>query len=92
MQTLWGESRTRRKRRRSRKLPTAAAYSITGSNDCEIIGHTLNSWDLAGCTICIDCGAKIFCPSCTPNHPTDENAIPVYCPRHEENEVKHAAI
>ena len=83
MQTLWGETRKSRKRRRSRKLPTAAAYSIT-ENDCEVIGHTLNTYDLAGCTTCMDCGARIFCPQCLPQHPTDGSAVAVLCPRYEE--------
>ncbi len=90
MQTLWGNTTRRRRKRRIRKRATAAPYSITGANDCEIIGHTLNTFDLAGCTTCMDCKANIFCPTCTPNHPTDANAIPVSCPRHEESAVKHA--
>src|SRR6266487_4017232 len=83
-QTLWGE--TIPKRRRKRKvipLLTAASYSIT-ENDCEILGHTLRVWDLAGCTICIDCGVRIFCPRCIARHPQDENAIALLCERHEE--------
>src|SRR5260221_520064 len=89
---LWEEKEPRhqRRKRRSRQLPTAAPYSITGDNDCGIIGHTLNMFDLSGCTTCMDCGAKIFCPTCTPNHPTDRDAIPVSCPRHEESQVQHA--
>ncbi len=58
-QTLWGETKTRR-RRRSRQPEPAALYSIIGSSDCEIIGHTLNHFDLAGCTTCLDCGVNIF--------------------------------
>jgi hypothetical protein len=93
MQNLWEEQKPKRRRRRRKviQLPLEVQYAITGTgNDCEIIGHTLNTYDLAGCTTCMDCGAKIFCPTCTPNHPTDETAIPVYCPRHEESEVRRA--
>ena len=86
-QTLWGETKTRR---RSRQRPTAVPYSITGSNDCEIIGHTEGHRDLAGCTVCLDCGVKLFCPQCFPKHPTDPNAIPVPCPHQEESQVSNA--
>ncbi len=93
MQTLWGESASnpRRRRRKVIPLPPTPAYSITGTgNDCEILGHVVNPYDLAGCTTCIDCGVHVFCPGCTPKHPTDEHAIPVCCPRHEESVVHHA--
>ncbi len=91
-QTLWGESKTRRCRRKSYTPRAKTPYSITDGDDCSILGHTLNHWSLAGTTTCMDCGAKIFCPTCTPTHPTDETAISVLCPRHEESEVEHAAI
>jgi len=92
-QTLWGETRQRRRRRRKRTSATRTStlpYSITGANDCEIIGHTEGHRDLAGCTVCLDCGVTIYCPGCLPEHPHDRNAIPLYCPRHEESEVNHA--
>jgi len=58
---------------------------ITGTgNDCEVIGHTLNTYDLAGCTICMDCGARIFCPVCIQKHPTDSQALAILCLGHEE--------
>ncbi len=88
-QTLWGETKTRRPRR-SHQHPTVAPYSITGSNDCEIIGHTEGHRDLAGCTVCLDCGVKIFCPQCIPQHPTDPNAVAILCSLHEESQVQHA--
>ena len=86
-QTLWGETKSRRhKRRRNNQTKSAAPYSITDGNDCEIVGHTLNHFDLAGCTTCISCHVNIFCPQCTKNHPRDDKAILVLCPRHEESE------
>ena len=85
-QTLWGNVPKRRQRKKVHPLPPTTPYTIT-DNDCAIFGHTLNSWDLAGCTTCMDCKVKAFCPRCTPKHPTDENAIPVVCPRHEESAV-----
>ena len=90
-QTLWGERKPRRRRkRRIRQLPTAAPYSITGTGkDCEIIGHTVSFRDLAGCTTCLSCGARIFCPRCIERHPTDENAIAILCEMHERP-VHHA--
>lgn len=88
-QTLWGETRTgQRRHRRSRQAKAEAPYSITGANDCEIIGHTLSHWSLAGTTTCMDCGAAIFCPDCTPQHPTDPQAVALLCPRHE-SEARH---
>jgi hypothetical protein len=89
MKTLWGET-VHRRRRRKGVPPTKTPYSITGSNDCEIIGHTEGHRDLAGCTVCLDCGVNIYCPGCLLEHPHDRNAIPLFCPRHEENEAKHA--
>ena len=92
-QTLWGSTTVPKRRRRQRRInnrTTATPFSITGSNDCQIIGHTEGHRDLAGCTVCLDCGVKICCPGCLPEHPQDRNAIPIYCPRHEESEVKHA--
>jgi len=86
-QTLWGETRTRRRCRRRNRQQITAPYSITETgNDCEIIGHTEGHRDLAGCTTCLDCGAKIFCPKCLLQHPNDPNAIPVLCPSHAESE------
>ncbi len=87
MQNLWGENIHRRQRRKRKVVPlTKTPYSITGTgNDCEIIGHTLGFRDLAGCTVCLDCHAKIFCPACSPKHPQDETAVPVFCERHEES-------
>ena len=84
---LWGEKVPRSKRKRKFvPLPTATPYSIT-ANDCEILGHTLREWDLAGCTICIDCGVNIFCPHCTSKHPQDVNALPLLCEHHSESTV-----
>ena len=86
---LWDEHipQPKRKRKKIIHLPTVTPYSITGSDDCQLLGHVLNSWDLAGCTTCISCGVRIFCPQCTAHHPTDENSVPVLCPRHEESTV-----
>ena len=89
MQNLWGEN-IRLRHRRKKAAPRPQSYSITGGNDCEVLGHTLNMFDLSGCTTCMDCGAKIFCPRCTPIHPRDEKAVPVLCERHEERQVQHA--
>lgn len=91
-QTLWGETKTRRRRRRRNHQQRAEApYSITDGNDCEILGHAEGHRDLAGCTTCISCGVKIFCPQCITRHPQDDKAIPVLCPRHEqESQVNHA--
>lgn len=87
-QTLWRETKTRKhRRRRSRELEPAAPYSITEGDDCEILGHALNHFDLAGCTTCIACHVKIFCPQCIPQHPTDPQAVPELCPQHEESQV-----
>ena len=82
--TLW-DDRIPKRRRKTKVFPlqTAASYSIT-TNDCEILGHTLREWDLAGCNICTDCKVKIFCPCCIAAHPQDTNAIPMLCERHEE--------
>ena len=87
-QTLWGETKTRR---RSRQRPTAVPYSITGTgNDCEVLGHTEGYRDLAGCTICLDCGIKIFCPQCLEKHPTDPQAVALLCTLHEERTHTYA--
>jgi hypothetical protein len=86
--TLWGETiPTRRSRKKTIPRSAATPYSITGTNDCQIIGHTLRGWDLAGCTICLDCGVSIFCPECITSHPQDTTAIPVLCERHTESQV-----
>jgi len=86
-QTLWGDQiPTRRRKTNVIPLQTATPYSITG-NDCEILGHTLRAWDLAGCTICLDCGVHIFCPRCITAHPQDATAIALLCERHEERTV-----
>ncbi len=87
--TLWGKNAPQRRRnRKSIQLPPAAPpYSITGSNDCAIIGHTLNAYDLAGYSTCIDCGVRVFCPGCVQSHPQDGHAVPVQCQRHEESAV-----
>ncbi len=90
MQTLWGETKTRRRRRNSATRTSAIPYSITDSDDCKIIGHTEGHRDLAGCTVCLDCGVNIYCPGCLKEHPHDRNAIPVFCRRHEESEASHA--
>ena len=86
-QTLWGDQIPKR-RRKTNVIPlqTAITYSITG-NDCAVFGHTIRDWDLAGCTICIDCGVHIFCPRCIARHPQDDTAIAVLCERHEERQV-----
>jgi hypothetical protein len=81
---LWGQKIPQlRRKRKVIPLTAAAPISITG-NDCEILGHTLREWDLAGCTICIDCQAKIFCPCCIASHSQDQTAIAILCERHEE--------
>ena len=93
MKTLWGETaRRRRGSKRNVATPTSKiSYSITGSDDCAIIGHTEGHRDLAGCTVCLDCGVTIYCPGCLPEHPHDRNAIPISCPRHgKESQVNHA--
>lgn len=85
-QTLWGERAKPRRRRRKREcaaLPSKIPYSVTGGDDCAILGHTLNHFDLSGCTTCMACGARIFCPRCIPQHPADPEAAPELCPRHE---------
>ena len=86
-QTLWGERLPQRRRKKIHPLTSTPAFSITGTNDCEILGHTLREWDLAGCTICIDCQAQIFCPRCIARHPQDDTAIALFCERHEERQV-----
>jgi hypothetical protein len=85
-QTLWGDQKPKR-RRKTKVIPlqSATPYSITG-NDCQNLGHTLREWDLAGCTICIDCQANIFCPRCNAKHLQDENALAVLCERHEKSQ------
>ena len=84
---LWGEKIPKRRRTKNVvPLPTATPYAIT-ENDCEILGHTLREWDLAGCTVCIDCGVNIFCPRCISKHPQDETAVPVLCEHHSESTV-----
>ena len=81
---LWGEKIPHpRRRKKIIPLQTAIMYSIT-VNDCQILGHTLRAWDLAGCTICTDCSVKIFCPRCIITHPQDVTAIAMLCQRHEE--------
>ena len=92
MRTLWGE--TVRQRCRSKRnvatLTSKIPYSITGSDDCAVIGHTINHWSLAGTTTCLDCAVNIFCPCCIIAHPQDEKAVPVLCERHEERTVHRA--
>ena len=80
---LWGQ-KLPQPRRKKKVIPLTSAipYAIT-DNDCAYFGHTLREWDLAGCTICTDCGVKIFCPCCTVKHPQDEAALAVLCERHE---------
>ena len=89
--TLWKEQTIKpRKQRKKNYRPRIAQipYSITGGNDCDIIGHTLNAWDLLGCSTCIDCKARVYCPLCTKTHPQDAHAIPIFCPMHEESKVR----
>ena len=90
--TLWEEKSLQPRKRRSRKNKrpciSPTTYSITGENDCELIGHTLYTWDLLGCSTCLDCGVHVYCPSCIQTHPQDENAIPVFCPLHQESQVR----
>ena len=87
-QTLWGENvPQRRRRKKHRSHSPQSPYSITGGNDCETIGHTVNVWDLAGCTTCLDCGVSIFCPGCISHHPQHSDAVPVLCERHERGKV-----
>jgi hypothetical protein len=85
---LWGDKVCSRRRRKRKAIPlhSATPFSITGESDCEIIGHTLSFWSLAGTTTCLDCGVRIFCPGCTSNHPQDTKAIPVLCELHAESE------
>ena len=91
MQTLWGEnvSRPRRRKRNVATLTSETAYCVTGGNDCEILGHSLNFYDLAGCTTCMDCHVKVFCPACTTHHPQDVSAVAILCEKHE-GQVNHA--
>jgi hypothetical protein len=87
-QTLWGKTKTRRRRKRSiRQQKATAPYAITDGNDCEILGHTLNHFDLAGTTTCITCHVNLFCPQCIENHSRDPQAVPVLCPLHEQRQV-----
>ena len=93
MQNLWEEQKPKRRRRRRKviQLPLEIRYSITGTGeDCDILGHTLNHWSLAGTTTCIDCGKSIFCPQCISQHPNDPQAEPVLCEQHEESAMNHA--
>ncbi len=86
--TLWGKKAPHpRRTRKMAQPPSAPAYSITGTNDCEILGHTLNAYDLGGCTTCLECGVRVFCPGCVQSHPQDEHAVPVRCQRHAESTV-----
>ncbi len=87
-QTLWGETIPTRQRKKVVPRSTAQPFSITGANDCAIIGHTFREWDLSGCTVCLDCGVNIYCPQCITNHPHDEQAIAVLCSRHQESTVQ----
>ena len=81
-QTIWGEKIPKRRRKtKVNPLQSATPYSITG-NDCQYFGHTVREWDLAGCSTCLDCGVKIFCPRCIAKHPHDENALAILCERH----------
>lgn len=84
-QTLWGNQIPKR-RRKTRDIPlqSATPYSIT-ENDCAVFGHSIREWDLAGCTVCLDCRVNIFCPRCIAAHPLDEKAIPILCTHHEES-------
>ena len=84
--TLFGSAPKRRRAKKARPVQPATPYQIT-DNDCKIFGHTLNLWSLAGTTTCMDCGVKIFCPQCIERHPQDENAVPIFCPLHEERTV-----
>ena len=87
-QTLWGDQiPTRRSRKKTSPRTETTPFSITGANDCAIISHTLRVWDLAGCTICLDCGISIYCPQCISAHPQDATAIAVLCERHTESQV-----
>ena len=83
-QDLWGE-KLYQSRRKKKVIPLTSTipYFIT-DNDCAYFGHTVREWDLAGCTTCLDCGVKIFCPRCIPKHPQDETAIALLCERHEQ--------
>jgi hypothetical protein len=84
---LWGEKIPKRLRKKNVIPVQAATPCAITENDCEILGHTLREWDLAGCTLCIDCGVNIFCQRCISNHPQDETAIPLLCERHSESMV-----
>jgi hypothetical protein len=87
-QTLWGEKLPQRRRRKKQRPPAPKPpYSITEGNDCDIIGHTITIWDLAGCTTCLDCGVSMFCPRCISAHPKDANAKQILFNRHEERTV-----
>jgi hypothetical protein len=88
-QTLWGKTiPQRRQKRKVKPLSLAPPYSITGANDCAIICHTLREWDLAGCTICLDCGVNIYCPHCITIHPHVATGIALLCSKHEESMVQ----
>src|SRR6266704_1320293 len=53
---LWGQKIPQpRHKKKVIPLTSAIPYAIT-DNDCAYFGHTLREWDLAGCTLCIDCG------------------------------------
>ena len=85
--TLWEDQIPKLQRKKKAQLVfSTKPYSITGANDCQILGHTLRAWDLAGCSVCLDCGVNIFCPQCITSHPYDATAIPVLCEHHEESQ------
>jgi hypothetical protein len=91
MQDLWGQKMPKRRTKKNViPLTSAVPYSIT-DNDCEILGHTLREWDLAGCTLCTDCSVRIFCPRCIAKHPQDQTAIAILCERHEEPQEREAS-
>ena len=88
---LWGQ-KIPQPRRKKKVIPLTSAipYAIT-ANDCAYFGHTLREWDLAGCTLCIDCGVHIFCPRCIKTHPQDDKAIAILCERHEEPQERQVS-
>src|SRR5260370_3780847 len=83
--TLWSDNvRSRRRRRRKVDYVPKGAFSITDGDDCIILGHTLNHWDLAGCTTCIACGNVFTAPHVFQPIPRIERRSP-YCASFTKN-------
>ena len=84
--TLWGEQLPTRRRKKAIPRSATTPFSITGTHDCAILGHTLREWDLSGCSVCLDCGVSIYCPQCITAHPQDDTALALLCNLHEESQ------